>query len=109
MRPLDDIGPYAETVITTRKTDANTRTDNSPGFGDVLIGLLLLCPALWVIAFMGLFLWAHIGIILVAGVIGLGFWACGHYGTDKRLLKLHRKPKLSDDEHVRIRQRLSRK
>ena len=90
MGPFDDIGPYAETVITTRKTDVNAKPDNEPGFCHVLIGLLLLFPGLWVVAFMGLFLWAYIGPITAIGIIGLSFCACARYGTNHSILDLFR-------------------
>ncbi|RLC89139.1 MAG: hypothetical protein DRJ03_00875 [Chloroflexi bacterium] len=86
MGPFDDLGPYAETTITTRKTDADKATDNESHFGHLVIGTLLLGPALWVVVFMGLFCWKYIGPLSAAGLIGLGFWACGHYGTNRSVL-----------------------
>lgn len=85
MGPLDNIGPYAETTITTRRSDVD-KTDNKPGVFAVLIGLFLLGPALWVATFMGLFCWAYIGPISATAVIGLLLWACGHYGTNRSIL-----------------------
>lgn len=97
------MGPYAETIITTRKTDVEGETDNSPGGWNVIIGLILLGPALWVVWFMGLYLWAHIGLIIPTVVIGLSFWACGRYGTNRSLFARLR----YRTQRKRIRRRLS--
>jgi hypothetical protein len=40
------MGPYAETVITTKKADVEVETDNKPVFCDLLIGLLVVPFAL---------------------------------------------------------------
>ena len=87
MTPFENIGPYSETTITTRKSDV---TDNKPGGWYVVIALCLIGPAMWTLFFMGLFLWKHIGLIGVSVVIGLGFWACGHYGTNRSILDRYR-------------------
>lgn len=104
MGPLEDIGPYANTMITTQKTDV---ADNKPGICSVLIGLLLLGPALWVLTFMGLFLWAHIGLIAPVTLIGLMFWACAYSRTHHKSFKLHWNHRLSDDERATIKRRLN--
>ena len=101
------MGPYTGTTITTRKTDVTTeKTDNKPSACSVLIGLILLGPALWVVAFMGLFCWTHIGLISVVGIIGLTFWACGHFGTDNSILDRFRY-RTTPDQRSRIDRRLS--
>ena len=106
MGPFDDIGPYAETVMTTRKTDAQAPTDNKPGIADVLIGLLLLCPAILALSLMGLFLLNHIGPIILYGIIGLCFWACARFGNNKRLIKFRGRRRLSVAERNRVERRL---
>jgi len=80
------MGLYAETMITTRKTDVEETTDNEPVFCDLLIGLLVVPLALSGVGLMGLFAWAHIGLIIPIVIIGLAFWACGHYGTKRSVL-----------------------
>lgn len=85
MGPFGSIGPYTEATITTRKSDGAAPTDKQPHFGHFVIGLLFLGPALWVVGFMGLFVWSYIGLLLPAGIIGLAIWACGYYGTNDSL------------------------
>lgn len=85
MGPLEGIGPYAETTITTRKSDANGAADKKGHFGHLVVWLLILGPTMWVTGFMGLFVSAHIGLIVPAGIIGLALWACVHYGTNDSL------------------------
>lgn len=106
MGPFNDIGPYAGTTITTRKSDVDKETDNEPHFGQFVIGLLLLGPALWVVAFMGLFCWEYIGPISAAGIIGLGFWACARYGTNRSIFDRFRY-RTTAAQKDRIRRRLS--
>lgn len=86
MGPLDNIGPYAETTITTRESDVEPETDNKPGILSLIIGVCILGPCICIFVFMGLYIWAHIGPITVCVVIGLGLWACGHYGTERSIL-----------------------
>ena len=107
MGPLDDIGQYAGTTITTRKTDVDDSTDNKPGICSVLIGLLLLPVAFWVIAFIGLYVWAYRLPLCLIGLLVLGLWACAHFGTNNRLVKWHRKSRLSDEQRITIKRRLS--
>lgn len=104
MGPFEDIGPYATmTIMTTQKSDV---TDNKPGGWYVVIALLLLGPAMWTLFFMGLFLWTHIGLISVVTVIGLCFWACGHYGTNRSILDRFRY-RTTPEQRVRVSRRLS--
>jgi len=86
MGPFDAIGPYGDMAITTRKSDVDEKTDNKPGFRHVLIGLILIFPTLWVVAFIGLFTWANIYVIAPLAVIGLCFWACAYYGTNRSII-----------------------
>lgn len=109
MGPLEDMGPYVGTIITTRKTDVQSGADNPPGFCDVLIGLLLLPVGLSAGAFIGLFLWEYIGLICVIGLGVLGFWACAYYGTDHSLFGHRKTEKLSDDDRAVLQRRLSDK
>lgn len=107
MGPFDgDIGPYAEMTITTRKSDVQVAPDNVPGFRHVLIGLLLTFPALWVIAFMGLFLWANVATIAASGIIGLCFWFCAYYGTKHGIIDRFRY-RTTEAQRATIKRRLS--
>ncbi len=107
MGPLEDIGPYAATTITTRNTDADSVTDNSPNATSVLIGLLMLPLGLLAITFMGLYVWAHRLPLCLIGLIVLGLWACAHFGSSKPLIRWRRRRRLSDEQRVRIERRLS--
>lgn len=80
------LGSYIETMITTDKPDASEETDNQPVFCDLLIGLLVAPLALAMLGLMGLFVWAYIGLIIPIVIIGLVFWACGHYGSNHSIL-----------------------
>jgi hypothetical protein len=102
------MGPYAETIVTTRKSDVGAGTDNGSGVFHLFIGLIGALAAYWIVAFMGLFILAHIGHVCVIGLGALGFWACAHYGTDRRIIKRRLKaPTISDDDRATIRRRLS--
>lgn len=109
MGPFEDIGPYAETTIATRKTDQEAATDNSPGFCDVLISLLLLPITLLVIAFFVLFVWKHIGLLTVIGLVYLGLWGCARHGQGNRLVKWQWKRRPSSADRATIQRRLSGK
>lgn len=74
-----DIGPYAETVITTRKTDVET-TDNFGVFG-LFLGVIGACTASFIIFFIGLAIWEHIGPITVIGLLVFMFGLYGYYRT----------------------------
>lgn len=106
MGPLEDIGPYAGTVITTRKTDVATPAA-PPDFGHVLIGLLLLPLGYASTIFIGLWVWAYLFPLCLIGLIVLGLWACAHFGSNKPLIRWQRKRRLSDEQRVRIERRLS--
>ena len=106
MGPLESIGPYAETTITTRKSDV-AGTDNRYGLFDAFIGIIIIGVTLPVVMFLGLLVWAHIGPVCLIGLVVLGFWTCARYGTNNRLLKCRRKSRLSDDNRKRIERRLS--
>jgi hypothetical protein len=90
MGPLDDIGPYSETMITTRKTDVEEETDNKPGFIHIVIGVLLIGPTCMVLIFMGLFFFKNIGLIVACVILGLCILACGYYGTNKSMFDRYR-------------------
>ena len=105
MGPLEDIGPYTATVITTRKPDVDNVSDNKHEICSVLIGLLLLPVAFWTVCFMGLYIWAYRVPICVIGPMVIGFLACAHYGTNNRLIRRYGKHTLS--ERTRIARRLS--
>lgn len=87
MRPID-IGPFAETMITTRESDVDETTDNknSGSMIHVIITLFIIGPAMWFLIFMGLFTWAYIGLIIPITIIGLAIWACGYYGTNNSII-----------------------
>jgi hypothetical protein len=77
---------YSDMVIATRLSDGKA-DGKAPGLETVIIGWIMLCVAFPITILMGLFVWHHIGPIAAAGIIGLGFWACGHYGTNNSLLR----------------------
>lgn len=104
---LDDIGPYTATVITTRKTDVEPTTDNSPNATSILIGLLMLPLGLLALTFMGLYVWANRLPLCLIGLIVLGLWACAYFGSNKPLIRWQRKRRLSDEQRVRVERRLS--
>lgn len=83
---MSNIGPYAEMSIMTKKSDQQSSTDNEAGFESVLTLLMVIGPTMLCLWFMGLFVLAHIGPIVAIAIIGTGFWACIHYGTDDSLL-----------------------
>lgn len=109
MGPFEDIGPYSETMISTRTTDVTYKTDNSPGFCDVLISLLLLPITLLVISFFGLFIWEHIGLLIVTGLAYLGLWGCDRHGQGNSLFKYCWKRRPSGADRATIQRRLSGK
>lgn len=109
MGPFENIGPYAETTIATRKTDHRAASDNSPGFCDVLISLLLLPITLLVISFFGLFILKYIGLIIVIGLVYLGLWGCARHGQGNKLFKWHWKRGPSMADRATIKRRLSGK
>jgi len=82
MGPFD----YSDMVIATRLSDGKA-ADKPPGFETVIIGLLVSCVTFPIVILMGLFVWHHIGLSATCGFIGLGFWACGYYGTNNSLLR----------------------
>ncbi len=106
MGPFEYIGPYAETVITTRKSDVEGEADNKPVFVDLLIGLLVVPLALAGLGLMGLWVWAHIGPIIPIVIIGLAFWACGHYGSNRSVLAGWRY-RTTHQQRIKIKRRLS--
>jgi fatty acid desaturase len=106
MGPLEVIGPYAGTVITTRKTDVPA-TNNPPNGTSILIGLLMLPLGLLALVFIGLYVWAYRFPLCLIGLIVIGLWACAHFGSNKPLIRWHRKNRLSDEQRARIERRLS--
>jgi hypothetical protein len=101
-----NIGPYAETMITTRKADAKTKPDKEVGFASILIALLLIGPGTCAAIFIGLFTWAYIGPITMVAVIGLAIMTCGYYGTNNSILDRFRY-RTSAADRRRIARRLS--
>lgn len=99
-------GGFFRSMITTPESDVETTTDNKAHFGHCAMALLLLGPSLWVSGFMGLFVWAHIGLIAPAVIIGLAIWACGHYGTNDSLWR-RITYRTTTAQRDRIRRRLS--
>lgn len=91
-----------------RKSDvAKGEPDNNEAhFGHFVIGLLLVAPTLWVVVFMGLFAWAHIGLLAPIVIIGTALWACGYYGTNRSILDRFRY-RTTAAQRARIRRRLS--
>lgn len=90
-----------------RKTNIEKPTDNDEAhFGHFVIGLLLVAPTLWVVVFMGLFAWAHIGLLAPIVIIGTALWACGYYGTNRSILDRFRY-RTTAAQRARIRRRLS--
>lgn len=83
---MSNIGPYAEMSIITRKSDQQSSTDKETGVEKTLTALMLIGPAMLSLWFMGLFVLAHIGLIVAIGIIGTAIWACGYYGTNDSLM-----------------------
>jgi len=105
MGPLDDIGPYAETVITTEKSDV--QPDREYGIFAVFIGAYYVIGIWLTVTFFGLLIVSHIGLICMIGPIVIGYWTCAYYGNNSRLFKWQRKQQLSDSDRERILRRLS--
>jgi hypothetical protein len=76
---------YSDLVATTKLSDEAQTTDKPEGGETVIIGLIMGVVSFPIIVLMGLFVWHLIGLIIPIAVIGLGFWACGHYGTNDSL------------------------
>lgn len=82
MGPID----YSDMVISTRLSDGRKATDKPHGGETVIIGIIMLVVSFPIIVLMGLYVWHLIGLIIPVGIIGLGLWACGHYGTNDSVL-----------------------
>ncbi len=101
MGPCD----YSDMVIATRLSDGKGDS-KAPGCETVVIAWIMLCVSFPIVILMGLFVWKYIGLIAGSGLIGLGFWACGHYGTNNSLWRrLRYRPTAS--HCAKIRRRLS--
>ncbi len=100
------LGSYIETMITTDKPDVGEEIDNKPVFCDLLIGLLVVPFAVGMLGLMGLYAWAHIGLIIPIVIIGTAFWACGHYGSNRSVLAGWRY-RTTHQQRIKIKRRLS--
>lgn len=80
-----DIGPdYGDMVIATRRADVSYRT-KADGWEWYSHFTMLFLGAIGTTiggAFVIGIAWKFIGWIAAFAVIGLGFWACKHYGTN---------------------------
>lgn len=100
------MGLCTATMMITKNLDVDTKPDNEPGFASVLIALLLLGPGMWAAAFIGLFTFAYIRLIIPTTIIGLAIWACGYYGTNTSILNRFRY-RTNATDRKRIDRRLS--
>lgn len=77
-----------------------------PGGETVIIAWIMGCVAFPIIAFIGLWLKAYSLEVGVYGFIGLGLWACGHYGTNRSIVSRFRY-RYTKQERLIIKRRLS--
>lgn len=81
MGPCD----YSDLIASGKISDAES-DKQAPGGETVIIAWIMSCVAFPTIVFMGLWVKAYCLPIIIFGFIGLGFWACGHYGTKNSLV-----------------------
>lgn len=104
----DLIPDYSDMVIATRKADASsrTKTDGWEVYSHFTVLFLSVIGIIIGGSFVIGIALLHIGLIIPCAVIGLGFWACHRYGTNRSIFDRFRY-RTTKAQRERIRRRLS--
>ena len=102
MGPCD----YSDLIASGKISDVKS-DEQAPGGETIIIGWIMSCVAFPFIIFIGLWVMANSFEVAIYGLIGLGFWGAGRYGTNNSLVARFRYRTFTKRERLIIARRLS--